>query len=171
MASAEMFAAFTLSIVFLSSVCMMYAVVLYGLKEATSASVVAGREDAEIEVESVVRLDAYTLAINLTNHGPASLRLSDLGEVDLILSYRSGGAMVHVRLRYSESGGADTWRCVSVYFDNVNPANPAESEGLWDPDEVLGVVVQLSRPVDENSAVTVVVCSPFGSRDVHQEVV
>jgi len=171
MASAEMFAAFTLSIIFLSSVCMVYAVILYGLKEATSASVVASREDAKIEVESIVRLDAYTLAMNLTNHGPASLRLSDLGEVDLILSYRSDGTMVHVRPKYSESDGADTWKCVSVYFDNVNPANPAESEGLWDPDEVLGVIVKLSRPVDASSLVTVVVCSPLGSRDVHQEVV
>ncbi len=171
MPSAEMFAAFTLSIVFLSSMCMMYAVVLYGLKETASASAAVDREDAEIRVESIVRVDAHTLLVNLTNLGPASLRLSDLGKVDLILSYRSGGTPVHVRLRYSEAGGADTWRCVHVYFDNINPADPSSSKGLWDPDEVLEAVVELSKPVDQSSPVTVVACSPLGSRDVHQEVV
>ncbi len=93
------------------------------------------------------RLNSTDLLLNVSNTGEAGFPIRDLEYFTLLATYNDSTKWTTTHVGY-RAGGDSWWRVEEVYYkgaqgDLLNPVDPEEGTGIWDPGEVLEIRVHI----------------------------
>lgn len=94
--------------------------------------------------------------LNITNTGEEGVRVSELNELDVILTFTNLSGQVTSWITYDQKKPSSThWAITQVYTngvsgDIINPIHlSGDVYGIWDPDETLEIRIRLTSTVLE----------------------
>jgi len=137
------------------------------------ASIASADINTRAQVDSVGIVNQTHVALSVENTGTVPIQATSLQQVDVILIYTtaSNGTDRALWMPYSTTPSSPGWAVVSATTADggpkvLNPMNcPYPTYGVWDPSDVLHIVVTLS-PADAINAtdtLAVLLATPAGT--------